>query len=122
MACAVSAMTGIRRVASFALLDIDGAGYLRSLVEKPDASTQAALHGAWVSMNLWRFDDTIFAACRDVPPSVRGELELPQAVLLGVQRGLRFRAVMMHDGVLDLSRRSDITAVAERLGRDTPRP
>ena len=33
-------------------------------------------------MNVWRFDARIFAACRDVPRSVRGEFELPEAVMV----------------------------------------
>ena len=35
-------------------------------------------------MNCWRFDARIFDACRDVPRSARGELELPEAVGLAV--------------------------------------
>jgi glucose-1-phosphate thymidylyltransferase len=110
------------RVAAFALLELDSQGYLVRLVEKPDAATARSFGGTWVSMNLWRFDDEIFAACRDVPLSVRGEHELPQAVMLAVHRGARLRAVTMHAGVLDLSSRGDIVAVANRLGLEHPRP
>jgi glucose-1-phosphate thymidylyltransferase len=67
-------------------------------------------------MNIWRFDHDIFAACRDVPLSPRGEHELPLAVALAIDRGMRLRAVRLHAGVLDLSNRGDIADVARRLG------
>jgi dTDP-glucose pyrophosphorylase len=108
------------RIGSFALLEIDARGHLISLVEKPGADTPPT--GNWVSMNLWRFDTTIFAACRNVAPSVRGEVELPEAVALALREGQTMRAVTMHAGVLDLSRRGDIAAVATRLAQDTPQP
>jgi glucose-1-phosphate thymidylyltransferase len=104
------------RVADFALLDVDDDGWLRRIVEKPDPETMAAF-GAnpLVSMNAWRFDRRIFAACRDVSVSVRGERELPAAVGLALERGMAFRAVPARGAVLDLSRRSDIVEVSRRL-------
>lgn len=108
------------RISAFALLDIDARGYLVALVEKPGAELAAL--GTWVSMNLWRFDNTIFDACRAVSPSVRDELELPEAVALAVRRGNPMRVVTMHAGVLDLSRRGDIAAVAAQLALETPDP
>ena len=68
-----------------------------------------------VSMNCWRFDARIFDACRDVAPSPRGEVELPQAVMLAIERGVPFRAIPATGPVLDLSRRADAAAVAARL-------
>ena len=73
-------------------------------------------------MNCWRFDARIFAACRDVAPSPRGELELPQAVMLAVERGVRFRAIPARGPVLDLSRRADTAEVARRLRTRPPEP
>ena len=74
-------------------------------------------------MNLWRFSPSIFEACRRVPDLARGERELPQAVDFGIRElGLRFRAVPCEEGVLDLSTRGDIAAVAERLRGDAARP
>jgi glucose-1-phosphate thymidylyltransferase len=104
------------RLAAFALIDVDEEGFLRRIVEKPDPSVVAA-HGASarVSMNAWRFDDRIFAACRDVARSARGEYELPEAVALAVARGVRFRVNAAEGPVLDLSRRGDIAAVSRRL-------
>jgi glucose-1-phosphate thymidylyltransferase len=104
------------RVGSFALLDVAADGTLRDIVEKPGEVAMAAAGGrALVSMNLWRFDDRIFAACRDVPRSVRGEFELPEAVRLAIQRGVRFTVVPATGPVLDLSRREDIPGIAAQL-------
>ena len=106
-----------KRILEFALLDIDGDGYLRRIVEKPDEATARAMSGtARVSMNIWCFDSGIFEPCRTVAPSARGELELPVAVQHAIDSyGRRFRAVPMSAPVLDLSSRADIAGVAERL-------
>lgn len=105
------------RIASFALLDVDADGFLRRIVEKPSPEDAAALGGAApVSMNAWLFDSGIFAACRAVPLSARGELELPHAVQWAIDRsGARFRVVPSSAPVLDLSGRDDVAEVAARL-------
>lgn len=100
------------RVRDFAYVELDPNGFVTDLIEKPGATAPA---GRLVSMNCWRFGPEIFEACRRVPLSPRGELELPLAVGLAVGAGLRLRAVVSHAGVLDLSRRSDVEAVAARL-------
>jgi glucose-1-phosphate thymidylyltransferase len=103
------------RVQSFALLEIKN-GILTRIVEKPsDSDMPPPGEPMLVSMNCWRFDSRIFSSCRDVPPSRRGELELPLAVGLAVRRGVRFRAVPARGPVLDLSRRGDTAEVARRL-------
>ncbi len=66
-------------------------------------------------MNVWRFDDRIFDACRDVPLSPRGERELPQAVQLAVSRGVPFDVIPVRASVIDLTRREDIPQVARAL-------
>ena len=67
-------------------------------------------------MNLWRFSPRIFEACRRVSPSARGERELPQAVGWAIASlGERFRALPCEEGVLDLSTRSDVASVSNRL-------
>ena len=104
------------RIASFAVCRIGADGYLEEILEKPDPAALAALGpDALVSMNCWRFPPAIFEACRRVSLSPRGELELPMAVRGAIARGVRFRVVRSREGVLDLSRRADIAAVAERL-------
>lgn len=104
------------RIASFAVCVIGADGYLEAILEKPDEKTLAGLGpDPPVSMNCWRFSSAIFAACRRVPLSLRGELELPMAVREAMAQGMRFKVVRCREGVLDLSRRADIAAVAERL-------
>jgi glucose-1-phosphate thymidylyltransferase len=115
------------RIRAFALVEIDRAGYLAGIVEKPDISSSVPPEGgsdrrAGVSMNLWRFDARIFDACRDVPRSPRGEYELPEAVGLAIRRGLRIRAIPARGPVLDLSRRADAADVERRLAGMVPRP
>ncbi|MBK6494361.1 MAG: NTP transferase domain-containing protein [Gemmatimonadales bacterium] len=104
------------RIASFAILTLREDGSVAAIIEKPDAVTLAAAGPTpWVSMNLFRLDHSLFAACHDVTPSPRGELELPTAVTLAIGRGTRLQAVTMRAGVLDLSRQDDIAAVAAAL-------
>jgi len=111
------------RVAAFALLEIDAQGRLTRIAEKPGpAAVEAAGPQAKVSMNCWRFDARIFDACRDITPSVRGELELPTAVSLAMSRGVPFQAVPAHGPVLDLSGRADVAEVERLLDGEAPRP
>jgi glucose-1-phosphate thymidylyltransferase len=112
------------RVMQFALLDIGADDALREIVEKPwPTHPLVTAKEQWVSMNLWRFSPGIFDDCEEVRPSVRGELELADAVRLAiVARGERFRAVRQRLGVLDLSRRSDVASVVAGLAGRAPNP
>lgn len=104
------------RALRYALLDVDGQGRLRAIVEKPSPEEAARFgHRPLVSMTLWAFDARIFDACRRVTPSVRGELELPEAVALAVREGVVFGVARCALPVLDLSSRADIAPVAARL-------
>lgn len=106
------------RIRSFALIEIDANGYLAKIVEKPRHDFGDQL----VSMNCWRFDSSIFDACRDVPRSPRGEFELPEAVGLAVARGGRFRCIPAAGAVLDMSMRADAADVERRLAGVRPTP
>lgn len=113
------------RVANYALVDVDDEGLLRRIVEKPDAAALASWSGQdYVSMNLWALPPTIYAACRAIRPSARGEFELPEAVQYAIdEMGVAFRAIPMRGagaGVLDLSNRGDISAVTARLAARRP--
>lgn len=104
------------RIRAFAYCVVDPDGFLADIVEKPSVSLATDFgSGKLVSMNFWRFGPNIFAACREVPRSQRGELELPAAVRLAIQKGAKFKSAICRAGVLDLSRRSDIAEVAARL-------
>ena len=100
------------RIAAFAIVRArDGA--LEEIVEKPAAEVvRAAGAHAPVSMNAFRFTPEIFAACRRIAPSPRGELEIVDAV-----RALPgpVSVLAATGGVLDLSRREDIREVEARL-------
>lgn len=112
------------RIARFALLEAGADGYLRRIVEKPSPDLLNSFGAnARVSMNCWRFDPTIFGVCRAVPPSPRGELELPLAVQYAIDTGaFRVRVLPADETVLDLSSRLDVAAVTARLQSITPRP
>jgi dTDP-glucose pyrophosphorylase len=113
------------RVAAFAIVDVDADGYLTRIVEKPASvisASESRPGEALVSMNCWRFDSRIFDVCRDVPRSIRGEFELPEAVGLALCRGIRFKALRARGPVLDLSRRGDVASVARHLARHVPNP
>ena len=109
------------RVRQFALLQRDADEWLTTIVEKPDDATyQALVACSLVSMNLWSFTPVIYAACRRVQPSVRGELELQDAVRIAItELHEPFRVLESGEGVLDLSTRGDIESVA-RVLRDRP--
>jgi glucose-1-phosphate thymidylyltransferase len=111
------------RVLKFALLDVDPAGCLREIREKPQPDDPLAQRAErWVSMNLWSFTPTIFEACARVRPSTRGELELADAVMSVIRdEGECIRVLPMRAGVLDMSSRGDIAFVASRLKDVTPR-
>jgi glucose-1-phosphate thymidylyltransferase len=104
------------RIAAYAILTLRPDDTLGGIIEKPGFDDERAGAADWISMNIWRFNAEILAACRDVAPSPRGELELPLAVALAISRGVRLRAIRTHGGVIDLSNRGDILEMARRLG------
>ena len=104
------------RVMKFAVLAIDAAGMLRRILEKPQPRDVAALPlPLRVSMNCWRFSPIIFESCRAIGPSLRGELELTDAVQHAIDHGRLVRAISCRLPVLDLSSQDDISAVARKL-------
>ena len=104
------------RILAFALGRIGADGCLDALVEKPAASALGEFgHERHVSMNCWRFPPSIFQACQKLRPSIRGELELTDAIMKTIAGGVRFRVEKSDEGVLDISTRRDIETVKERL-------
>lgn len=111
------------RVRSFAVLTVNDHDELLGIIEKPGDALDLASPGArWVGMNCWAITPAVVDACSRVPISARGEYELPEAVGLALREGVRVRAIRMAAAVLDLSRRSDIASVTERLRDVDPRP
>jgi glucose-1-phosphate thymidylyltransferase len=104
------------RVTRFGALDIGEDGYLRRILGEPDESMTRRGGEIYGSMNCWLFTSGIFGACREVPLSPRGELELPRAVQLAIDKhGMKVRAIKTRSLVLDLSTREDIASVEQRL-------
>lgn len=112
-----------QRIARFSVVRIDANGMLREIIEKPTESVIASMGSeVFVGMNSWSLPPEIYEACRHIQPSVRGELELQDAVnhardVMGVQ----FKVLQFHDGVLDMSSRGDIASVAKALHDTEPR-
>ena len=101
------------RISAFAVAAVDEHRQLRNIIEKPDEETLENLGGDCpISMNAWLFTASIFEACTRIEPSVRGELEIIDAVRLLISEGEPFTVVPVEAGVLDLSSRADVAAVA----------
>jgi dTDP-glucose pyrophosphorylase len=89
-------------------------GWLDEVIEKP-SDPQRYGGDPMLSMNCWRFTASIFAACAQVQPSPRGELELPDAVRLDLAGGTRYRVLPCAEPVLDLSSKADIAPLRAAL-------
>lgn len=106
------------RIKRFAVLDLDGAGQLRRIVEKAPNPDEFARDGQlYVSMNCFRFGERIYEACASIEPNpVRGEYELPDAVQYGIEQlGLRPQVVPAHAGVVDLTHRRDVETAIQLI-------
>ncbi|MDQ8159743.1 MAG: sugar phosphate nucleotidyltransferase [Gemmatimonadota bacterium] len=111
------------RVRAFAVLDVGADGMLHGIIEKPgDAIDLESPAARWVGMNLWAVTPALVDACRRVSKSVRGEFELPEAVALALREGQAVHAIRLRAPVLDLSRRSDVATVTQRLAAVDPQP
>jgi glucose-1-phosphate thymidylyltransferase len=112
------------RVLKFSVAKVNAEGWLEHIYEKPFEETIRELgNPILVSMNCWVFSAAIFRACLSIHPSARGELELTDAVQYAIDvlkekiQVLTFRAP-----VLDMSSRSDIAIVVEKLRGLHPNP
>ena len=105
------------RISKFAVIEIDSAGFMTRIIEKPSAEAIAALpEPVCVRMNCWMFSPKIFDACRAIEPSPRGELEITDAAQYAIDHlGERFAAPTFSAPVLDLSSRADIAPVRQAL-------
>ncbi len=107
------------KFASFARIECDADGYMTAIVEKPPPEEYTARVASGeiylAGINAFRFEPEIFAACRTVRPSPRGELELPSAVAGLIAAGARFRVIVSPEPMLDLTDRSDVPYLEEQL-------
>lgn len=103
------------KINKFAVLNFDENDFLLKIIEKPEKTEK----DAFISMNAWTFSQKIFEACKQILPSMRGEFELADAVNFAIENlGEKFKAIYSNEGVLDLSSRSDVEKVREKLGKD----
>jgi dTDP-glucose pyrophosphorylase len=112
------------RVLKFAVAKMSKERQLIRIYEKPSEETIHELgHPIFISMNSWLFSPVIYRACLSIHPSARGELELTDAVQYAMD-SLRekFTALTFKAPVLDMSSRSDIAIVAEKLRGVRPNP
>lgn len=103
------------RVGRFGALEVDSTGHLVSITPRNGVTPQPERE-VYASMNCWLFDARIFDACRRVPMSPRGELELPRAVQMAIdEMGMKFTVIPVSAPVLDMSTRADIARVKALL-------
>lgn len=102
------------RITAFAILDVEN-GFMKSIIEKPSQKILDAHPDGLISMNAWAFTARIFEACSHIKQSARGEYEIIDAVLWMIQHGEKFPVIPVNDGVLDMSKRSDIILVQQAL-------
>ena len=105
------------RITRFAVIHLDDNGFMTRIIEKPDEDTMNSLpEPICVSMNCWRFGPEIFTGCRSIKPSPRGELEITDAVQYCIDTlGCKFEAPIYKAPVLDMSFRSDVPSITEKL-------
>ncbi len=105
------------RIGKYAVVKVSADDRLEGMIEKPTEEQLRSLpQPILISMNSWRFDPQIFAACRGLALSPRGELELPDAVLRSSREfGVSYLVRRCGQAVFDLSSRSDIAPVAALL-------
>ena len=111
------------RVARFSIIEPDERGNLQRIIEKPEPEVVDQLpEPILVSMNCWRFGPAIFQACRSIEKSPRGEYEIPDAVMVSIERlGQQYRIIPSKQAVLDLSSRRDIASVTRLLRKEEVR-
>jgi glucose-1-phosphate thymidylyltransferase len=109
------------RVGRFGALVIDESDNLVSITPRNGKPNPSRENEIYASMNCWLFDSRIFDACRAVPMSPRGELELPRAVQLAIDTmGMKFHVIRVSAAVLDMSTRADIASVQKWLAHIKP--
>ncbi|MDO5746817.1 MAG: nucleotidyltransferase family protein [Actinomycetaceae bacterium] len=107
------------RITAFAILDVDDKGHMKGILEKPSQDVLKAHPSAPLSMNAWAFSPLVFEACRSIEKSERGEYEIIDAADWMTEHGEVFPVYEVEEGVLDMSRRTDIQAVKDAL-KDIP--
>lgn len=106
------------RIKSFAVMEINDQWNLVRIIEKPEEPERYRTKwGLFINMNLWRFTPDIFWACERIRPHpVRGEYEITTAAQLLVDEGVvPIKVIPVRSWVLDLTYRSDVPAIIDKL-------
>lgn len=84
---------------------------VETIIEKPSAEQRTTNLS---SLPLYSVSDRIFAEVKKLPPSPRGEYELPLAFQSSIDEGLGVRGVMIQSR-FDLTDQTDLLALTERF-------
>lgn len=105
------------RISKFSVVRVNPDGTMKQIIEKPDDATLASMGDeVYVSMNCWVFSPNIFKACASIKPSPRGEYEITDAAQYCIDTlGEKLKVHKIAAPVLDLSSRSDIASVTDKL-------
>jgi dTDP-glucose pyrophosphorylase len=112
------------RVMGFAAIEVDDRGHLTRIVEKPGREYYDRVGSrALISMNVWRFDERIFEACRDARHRGAANTSCRKPWASAVSRGEVFRNLPGHGRrPRSVARRSDVSLVNARLRGVEARP
>jgi dTDP-glucose pyrophosphorylase len=112
------------RVLKFSVAKVNREKRLEHIYEKPSEELICELgFPVYVSMNCWLFSPVIYRACLSIHPSTRGELELTDAIQYAIDSlEEQFEVLTFSAPVLDMSSRSDIAIVVEKLRGVRPNP
>jgi len=94
------------------VLDLDGDGRVRRIVEKPDEPPSTL-----VTTGVYGLSPPAFDACRRIEPSDRGEYELADAITLLIEAGARVEVVGLDGWRVNVNTPADVER-AERLLAD----
>ena len=110
------------RIARFALTKVDEENYLQAIIEKPSPEEQESYRNAdgsfRVSMNIFKFDGTLFFHyLKNCPMHLqRKEKELPTAIINMIGDFTKaMKAIPLSEHVPDLTQKSDISVMNDYL-------
>jgi NDP-sugar pyrophosphorylase family protein len=117
----------LKKILSFAIVNLDAENYLKNIIEKPSAETANAhkddLGKIRVSMNIFKLDgDIMYLYLKNCPiHSIRKEKELPTAILNMVKDNSKaLLGISISEHVPDLTSKDDIVIIKKYLKKQYP--